>query len=287
MTGHALTRAHQDIPLLDLWKICHKDPQIISERIASYYLRYDAFYKNPMRLTPSIARNFLTFTILGTSDQQAEIHRLAIHRIWEHRKISQRKLSIGRKLLIDFQEEHDFRNQKGIAAFIGGDIAFFLAHDEPRPSHSSPDLMKGSDIDIIFIFEPGKITPETLERLDKFLMERKFILMRSPEHREELDFIIKPFQKFEEQFKSDDIPSKIASKIVYESVFLWGDEALFDRLKEAMSISGVLDVLEKDHISALSDREDAIKALLSEKGGMLTEEIKRLFYFSQERVEFE
>ena len=172
-----------------------------------------------------------------------------------------------------------------LCAFIAGDLAYFLAHNEPREHAASGEMVKGSDIDIVIILSES-LPDEIKTRIDAEMTALKSLYLRHPQYRHEIDFICKRKSVMERQFQYTDIHDKIASKIAYESMFLGGSLTLYMEVRDAMSRTGVDRLIEQDFEHALKDRKHAMRTLLNVPGDTIDDETRSLFYFSQERVEF-
>lgn len=284
--GKELSYAMPDVPVLALWQACFRSKAFLVSHFASYYLRYDITRDDQVRLSPSILRDFLSFTLFGLPGQQD----LMIERQGSlsnmHREISREKIALAQSAMksVLLKLGRDIRGQ--ICAFIAGDLAYFLAHNEPREHAASGEMVKGSDVDIIIIL--GDSLPQELkETIDAEMIRMKSVYLRHPDYRQEIDFICKYQSVMERQFGYADIHDKIASKIAYESMFLGGSLTLYMEVREAMTRLGVDKLIEADFEHALKDRKNAMRKLLNaEPSGVIDDEMRSLFYFSQERVEF-
>ena len=283
--GKELAAALPDVPVLALWQACYLSETFRVSHFASYYLRFDITRDDLVRLSPSILRDFLSFTLFGLPGQR----ELMIERQGTlsnmHREISREKLSVAqlamKQLFVSLGKE--VRSQ--LCAFIAGDLAYFLAHNEPREHAASGEMVKGSDIDIVIILSES-LPDEIKTRIDAEMTALKSLYLRHPQYRHEIDFICKRKSVMERQFQYTDIHDKIASKIAYESMFLGGSLTLYMEVRDAMVRTGVDRLIEQDFEHALKDRKNAMHTLLHVPGDTIDEETRSLFYFSQERVEF-
>ena len=283
--GKELAEAMPDVPVLALWQACNRSSVFLVSHFASYYLRYDITREDQVRLSPSILRDFMSFTLFGLPGQrEAMIERQGTLSNM-HREISREKISVAqlvmKQLFISLGRE--VRSQ--LCAFIAGDLAYFLAHNEPREHAASGEMVKGSDIDIVIILSES-LPDEIKTRIDAEMTALKSMYLRHPQYRHEIDFICKRKSVMERQFQYTDIHDKIASKIAYESMFLGGSLTLYMEVRDAMTRTGVDRLIEEDFDHALKDRKNAMRKLLSAPADTLDDETRSLFYFSQERVEF-
>ncbi len=283
--GKELAWALPDVPVHILWQACFRSQSFLISHFASYYLRFDITRGDQVRLSPSILRDFLSFTLFGLPGQREQMIERQGQLSNMHREVSREKLAVAQAALrsLFLKQAREVRSQ--VCAFIAGDLAYFLAHNEPREHAASGEMLKGSDIDIVIIIQDG--LPEELKlQIDAEMTALKSYYMRHPDYRHEIDFICKRQSVMERQFGYIDIHDKIASKIAWESMFLAGSLTLYMEIREAMTRTGVDKLIEADFDHALRDRKHAMRTLLNFTGDALDDETRSLFYFSQERVEF-
>lgn len=283
--GKELAFAMPDIPVLALWQACFRSQSFLISHFASYYLRYDITREDQVRLSPSILRDFLSFTLFGLPGQREQMIERQGSLSNTHREISREKIALAQSAMkaVFLKLSRETRSQ--LCAFIAGDLAYFLAHNEPREHAASGEMVKGSDVDIVIILSDA-LPEEVKETIDAEMVRLKSIYLRHPDYRQEIDFITKRQSVMERQFGYADIHDKIASKIAYESMFLGGSLTLYMEVREAMSRLGVDKLIEADFDHALKDRKNAMRKLLHVDATTIDDETRSLFYFSQERVEF-
>ena len=283
--GKELAFAMPDIPVLALWQACFRSQSFLISHFASYYLRYDITREDQVRLSPSILRDFLSFTLFGLPGQREQMIERQGSLSNMHREISREKIALAQSAMkaVFLKLTRETRSQ--LCAFIAGDLAYFLAHNEPREHAASGEMVKGSDVDIVIILSDA-LPEDVKETIDAEMVRLKSIYLRHPDYRQEIDFITKRQSVMERQFGYGDIHDKIASKIAYESMFLGGSLTLYMEVREAMSHLGVDKLIEADFDHALKDRKNAMRKLLHVDASNIDDEMRSLFYFSQERVEF-
>ncbi|KCZ57045.1 hypothetical protein HY29_07825 [Hyphomonas beringensis] len=283
--GKELAEDMRDVPQLALWQACYQSRKLHVSHFASYYLRFDITREDQVRLSPSILRDFLSFTLFGLPGQRDKMIERQGTLSNMHREISREKLSVAQSVMkqVFVTLGREIRSQ--LCAFIAGDLAYYLAHNEPREHMASGEMVKGSDIDIIIILSEA-LPEDVQERIDTEMTALKNYYLRHPEYRHEIDFICKRKSVMERQFQYSDIHDKIASKIAYESMFLGGSLTLYMEVRDAMVRTGVDRLIEADFEHALKDRKHAMQRLLEARSDMIDDETRSLFYFSQERVEF-
>lgn len=283
--GKELAEDMPDVPHLALWQACYQSRKLHVSHFATYYLRFDMTRDDQVRLSPSILRDFLSFTLFGLPGQRDKMIERQGTLANMHREISREKLSVAQAVMkqVFVMLGPEIRSQ--LCAFIAGDLAYFLAHNEPREHMATGEMVKGSDIDIIIILSES-LPDEVKTRIDTEMTALKNFYLRHPEYRHEIDFICKRKSVMERQFQYSDIHDKIASKIAYESMFLGGSLTLYMEVRDAMMRTGVDRLIEDDFEHALKDRKHAMHKLLAARSDKIDEETRSLFYFSQERVEF-
>jgi hypothetical protein len=284
-SGKELAAALSDVPVLKLWQACYSSDTFRVSHFASYYLRYDITREDQVRLSPSILRDFLSFTLFGLPGQRDQMIERQGTLANMHREISREKITVAQLVMKQLFVSLGREVRSQLCAFIAGDLAYFLAHNEPREHSASGEMVKGSDIDIVIILSES-LPDEIKTRIDAEMTALKSLYLRHPQYRHEIDFICKRKSTMEKQFQYSDIHDKIASKIAYESMFLGGSLTLYMEVRDAMSRTGVDKLIEQDFEHALKDRKNAMRTLLNVPGDTIDEETRSLFYFSQERVEF-
>lgn len=283
--GKELASALYDVPVLALWRACFRSQSFLISHFASYYLRFDITRADQVRLSPSILRDFLSFTLFGLPGQREQMIERQGQLSNMHREVSREKLAVAQQAMrsVFLKQPREVRSQ--VCAFIAGDLAYFLAHNEPREHSASGEMVRGSDIDIVVIMH-DTLPEEVKVQFEAELSSMKSFYLRHPDYRHELDFICKRQSTMVRQFGYLDIHDKIASKIAWESMFLAGSLTLYMEVRDAMTRLGVDKLIESDFDHALRDRKNAMRTLLNAPGDLLDEETRSLFYFSQERVEF-
>ena len=283
--GKELAWSLPEIPVLRLWQACFRSQSFLISHFASYYLRFDITRSDQVRLSPSILRDFLSFTLFGLPGHREQMIERQGQLSNMHREVSREKLAVAQAALrtLFLKQSREVRSQ--VCAFIAGDLAYFLAHNEPREHAASGEMLKGSDIDIVIIMQ-DHLPEELKNQIETEMTALKSYYMRHPDYRHEIDFICKRQSVMERQFGYIDIHDKIASKIAWESMFLAGSLTLYMEIREAMTRTGVDKLIEADFDHALRDRKNAMRTLLNVPGDILDDETRSLFYFSQERVEF-
>ncbi len=235
----------------DVWRLVYKDDKIIKRSVAEYYLRLDKNIEGNVRLSPSIEREFLTYTVLGIDKDKVEKAAKELkNRIIE---ISKYKYELARDLFRNIKFKDDF------VAIIGGDVALNMAHDEPRMCKFYSKLVNGSDLDVIIIFS-DEVDEEIVRDIEKDLLKKKFLYLKV--YREELDLKIKRYSNIIEDLNFDSFERMVTCKILYESKYLDGNIDMFLELKEELVKRGIVKVFERMKLEAFRNRMRAIEDLL-------------------------
>lgn len=287
-SGLKLSEWLDDIPPVNLWRACYASRGIRIKNCARYYLRYDITRGNALRLSPSILRDFLTFSLIYLPEQAVNAVEGGTLMANKFRSISLRKLSRARQALLELDPELQRELNDHCVVFLSGDIAYFLAHDTRR-RHPTMDVpVNGSDIDIVIVTN-NQADPAKIKAIGDGLLKIKRLYLLMPKVREELDFIVKPLSKMLEQLAYGDIHEKIASKILYESYFLMGRVDIYESLMRNLEVSGTLARIEADFETALTERKNTIRTILSltPEESVKDSEVASLFFASQERLEFQ
>ena len=270
---------------LELWQACFKCDDVLISHFSRYYLRYDITREDSIRLSPSILRDFLSFTLFSTSGQREQVIDRQVLLSNHHRQVSMQKMRIARRMLRLIMKKIPPDLHHIMCAFIAGDIAYFLAHREPREVAAIGEMVNGSDIDIIIVH--SGLPQEIIDLIDQEMMSFKLYYLRHPDYREEVDYICKSKETMFGQLAYQTIDQKIASKIAYEAIFLAGSVELFSEIKNQVEASGTQDLIERDFLYGLEERKEAMRTLLSVDSETIDRNTESLFFFSQERVEFQ
>jgi len=216
LTGAKILKA-VDNDLLLLWRCCKLSKHLAIRTTGRRYLRLDRRVEGFARLSPSILREFLTYSVIGLAgDHQALIQRA--NEINSHiEQTTRAKSELAYTILSAVADR--FGNSDVISRqaciIIAGDIVHNMAHDVPRPERSTGKLVKGSDMDIVVVVDD--LFPERLaERLDEIIYQEKQNILITPHLREEIDYIVKDMNRVREQMKFETFKHMVACKILHE-----------------------------------------------------------------------
>lgn len=287
LSGSALSECFPGVHPIGLWKMCYVSKSVLIQNCARYYLRYDVTRDNMLRLSPSILRDFLTFSLIYLPEQSVESVEYGTRLANRFRRISLRKLSHAREALLRLPKDLQDELNKNCIVFLSGDIAYYLAHDTMRQHDTLNVPVKGSDIDIVII-NNLESNPKKVDQIEAELLKIKRQYLIDPNIREELDFIVKPLGRMLDQLSYQNIHQKIATKILYESYFLMGRIDIYQSLMRHLEISGAKKKIEADFEVALGERKQTIGKImrLSHLKSEQDSNVNSLFYASQERLEF-
>jgi len=285
MTGKELSEKTSR-NIFELWNACYSSSEIIIKIIGKRYLRLDRHVTDFARLSPSIIREFINYTVIGHAGQAAEVEAKAASIHKEIKEISRRKFELAREVMMRVagaQLIPELVLQK-TCFIIAGDVAYDMAHTEPRPEYSSGELVNGSDLDIVAVY---KDLPDSMvEGLDREIYNQKAYLLRNPQYREEIDYVIKDMSQVRRQLEFDDFKSMIASKVLDEGKYLCGSLQLFNEIKSMIIDRRVSVKLSGLKRKAAADRENAIARLLRYGPAVYDDETMKLFYTTDEKEEF-
>ena len=287
VTGAQLSEKLPHISDIAIWRACYGSEQLRVRNCSRYYLRYDILRGNQLRLSPSILRDFLTFSLVYLTDQMVEIVEGGTILANKFRTVSLEKLSWAREALLQLDDDLQEVLYEHCVVFLSGDIAYYLAHETKRTHAQLGVEVNGSDIDIVIVTNRGA-PPDKIARIESQLLTTKKIYLTTPHIGEELDFIVKPIETMLGQLAYGDIHQKIASKILYESYFLMGRVDIYQTLMRHLKMSGTWDRIERDFEIALRQRKATIAKILALEpdASREDEEVASLFFASKERLEF-
>ncbi len=287
LTGAELLEVSNDDPLL-IWRTCKLSEKLIFQTIGVRYLRLDRRIEGFARLSPSIMREFLTYTIVGLVDDRISVIRRT-NEISSHiEAVSRRKSEMAYNIVSSLAERLGNRVliQEQTCFIIAGDIVFNMAHDVPRPERSTGKLVKGSDMDIVVVVDDA-FPKKMMERLDEEIYKEKYNLLINPHLREEIDYVVKPLARVRTQVHFDTFKHMVACKILQEGTLLYGSEQIFHTVKTMLREHGVYEKIAKMEDRAKVFRIKAEEYLSHGDPNRIKQESLNLFYPTEETEEFE
>ncbi|MBN2241896.1 MAG: hypothetical protein JW793_04335 [Acidobacteria bacterium] len=283
MTGARLVES-TGIEVLHLWQACCRANGVRLETVGKQFLRLDRNVDGYARLSPSIRRQFLTYTFAGLESQAGEIQAKVEAFERETETISRYKRDVAEQSVaatLGIMPEKDAILEN--ACFIlAGDVVYDMSHTVSRPEKSTGEMVRGSDLDIIVVAEDG-LDPEIIRSLDNYIHKRKHLLLVND--REEIDYLIKSVSRVKEQLKFDIFSSMVASKILNEGQFLYGNMDVFRKVKGLVEDYGIPGKLEKLQRQAVENRKLAEEQLLNIDVEKESSEYMNLFFTRAEEDE--
>jgi hypothetical protein len=287
LTGAEVSDALGDAPFAQ-WKTCMLSPHLALRRAGRRYLRLDTKVEGYARLSPSILREFRTYTVVGLAGDEAGLDRRAAEVEAHIQEVSRRKLDLAGEVAADIAARVTDPGAEStrFCIVVAGDVVYDMAHDVPRPERSTGMLVQGSDLDLVVLVD-DRAPDDLLTRLDRAMYEKKVQYLATPAFREEIDYVVKRFGRLREQTELGTFKAMVACKIFDEAVLLRGSEELFAAGKELLRERGVTDWLRGLERSAIRSRDQAERHLLATEERDLGGENLLLFHTDLESDEFE
>lgn len=273
---------------ISVWRACRLSQRLTVRTIGTHYLRLDRRVDGYARLSPSILREFLTYSVIGLPKDPSAMEDRAKALISHIEEVSRAKLDLAYQMASGLASriESEWPMDEQSCFIIAGDIVYNMAHDVPRPERSTGRLVQGSDMDMVVIVEDS-CEEAFMKRLDEAIYQEKYRLLITPHIREEVDYVVKSLSRVQEQLRFDTFKHMVACKILQEGTFLYGSEDLFQGVKEMLRDSGVTDKLNELEKRAKVFRTEAEAYLLRENTDKIREENLYLFFPTEESEEFE
>lgn len=277
-----------DADSLLVWQACKTSQQLQVRTLGKRYMRLDRHVDGFARLSPSILREFLTYSVTGLADDPGPLEKRCREVIGRIHEISRSKLELARQMVSEIMEEFEDGASKDhqICVMIAGDIVYDMAHDVPRPERSTGRLVKGSDIDLVVVVDDA-LPDASITRLDELIYRKKYRMLINPVINEEVDYKIKRLGLIRNQARFDDFKHMVAIKILQEGLLVYGNEDLFHTVKEIIRENGLLERLDALEKRAQAFRAKAEASILD--ASLDKEQIQKqhLFYSAEEFEEFE
>ena len=277
-----------DTDSLQIWKACKTCQALRVRTLGKRYMRLDRHVDGFARLSPSILREFLTYSVIGLASDPDPHEKRCLEVIGRIHDISRFKLELARQMVSEIMKEFEAEVsvKHPICFIIAGDIVYDMAHDVPRPERSTGRLVKGSDIDLIAVVDDS-LPDASINRLDDIIYRKKYRMLIDPAIREEVDYKIKRLALIRNQARFDNFKHMVAIKILQEGLLVYGSEDLFQTVKTIIKENGLLEKLDELERLAKIFRQKAEESILD--NSLDKEKIKdmHLFYPTQEFEEFE
>ncbi|MGV8074960.1 MAG: hypothetical protein AB2L11_10445 [Syntrophobacteraceae bacterium] len=286
-TGSEIIETLRESSLL-LWRTCCFSDRLHQRILGARYLRLDREVDGYARLSPSILREFMTYTVVGIPEEQHALEEKSERIIQHIREVSKAKFALAQSIVAGLQKKLADRwpQEERVCFVLAGDIVYGMAHDVPRPEVSTGELVNGSDIDLVVIAD-DVVSDDFLQDLDRMIYQEKYRTLISPSFREEIDYVVKKMERVGEQLRFDTFKRMVACKILREGVLLQGSHSLFKDIKTMLSECGVVAKLDEMEATAGNFRRQAQEYLLHTDPPLITHKDLHLFYTSEESEEFE
>jgi hypothetical protein len=287
LTGAELLASINGDPLI-LLRTCKLSEKLVTKIVGTRYLRLDRRIDGYARMSPSILREFLTYSIIGTSDDHNALERKACEIISHIEEISRSKSDLAYNIASSMAHrlgDEQFINEHA-CFIIAGDIVFNMAHDVPRPERSTGKMVKGSDMDMVVIVD-DHFPEKMVKRIDEEIYKEKYSLLLNPYMKEEIDYVVKDLNRIRKQVKFDTFKHMVACKILHEGALLCGSEDIFHIVKSMLKDNGVTEKIAAMEEYARAYRQKAEEYLINEDPLNFKGESLDLFYPTEESEEFE
>lgn len=271
-----------------VWKRCQVPGAVVMKVIGRRYVRLDRTVEGFARLSPSLLREFMTYTVVGLPGQEEAIDKAAQRLQKRTTVISGLKLRTASR----FTEEvlaplvADGLSLDQLCVLVAGDIVYDMSHDVTRVESSTGSPVDGSDLDLIWLASDD-LEQSWVEAIDAAILSRKWLYLRNPGMREEVDYVVKRFAKLVEQSSFDTFPHMVACKVFDEAKFVAGNRELHEAGRRLLAERGVLDRLREMEAEAAVKREARYEYLLGVEGDELPDRGRQQFYTDDEAAEFE
>jgi len=287
LTGLELKEAIGKDDLM-LWQACNASKRLLIRRLGTRYLRLDRQVEGYARLSPSILREFLTYSIIGLEGEEDALVRRAQEIKHHIEKVSRSKFELAHNIISGVKNKlgNDWPENHQVCFIIAGDIVYNMAHDVPRPEKSTGKMVQGSDIDLIVVVD-DQLSDDFIKRLDDSIYQEKHRILIAPSLKEEIDYVVKRLKRVREQVEFNTFKHMVACKILQEGMLLYGSENLFHTIKNMLHEYGVTEKLNNLEKLATALRKDVEEYLLHSDSDRIKREDLYLFYSAEESEEFE
>jgi hypothetical protein len=273
---------------LALWHRCRKSEQLQVLTVGTRYLRLDRRVDGFARLSPSILREFLTYTVIGLAGDTRALHHRARKISIHLDTVSRAKWQLAEQVVSSIHRGMAplWPSDADLCFIVAGDIVYNMAHDVPRPERSTGRMVRGSDIDLVIVAHDA-VPDSFLKELDAQIYQQKYRLLVTPQVNEELDYIVKKMSRVHHQVRFSTFKDMVACKILAEGHLLYGSTALFDGIKAMLTDNGVTARLEELERQAGAFRARTEEYLLTRAVPHAVGDEAYLFYPTEESEEFE
>ena len=270
-----------------LWQTCKTSSNLQVKSVGVRYLRFDRQVEGFARLSPSILREFLTYSVVGLAEKPMLIEKRG-EEIFSHIvRVSRSKMELARNLIdvVKAQFGETWPHEQ-VCFILAGDIVYDMAHDVPRPERSTGRLVRGSDIDLVVILNDN-VPDDFIRRLDSTIYQEKYKFLKSPVINEEIDYVVKKLDRVREQVRFDTFKNMVACKILQEGKLIGGSDRLYHKVIRLLQDNGVLEKLDRLQGAAIVFRKQEEEFLVQSDAKIINREDLYFFYPAEESEEFE
>ena len=286
LTGSEIKKTISGDNLL-LWQTCKTSNHLQVKSVGVKYLRFDRQVDGFARLSPSILREFLTYSVVGLAEKPDLIKKKG-EEIFSHIvRVSRAKMGLARHLVEVVKAQFgDTWPHEQICFILAGDIVYNMAHDVPRPERSTGRLVRGSDIDLVVILN-NDVPDDLIRTLDSILYQEKYRFLKSPSINEEVDYVVKKMERVREQVNFDTFKHMVACKILQEGKLIGGSDRFYHEVMRLLEDHGVAEKLDRLHEAAIVFRKQEEEFLMQGDSKLINREDLSFFYPAEESEEFE
>ena len=286
LTGSEIKKVISGDNLL-LWQTCKTSSHLHVKSVGVKYLRFDRQVDGFARLSPSILREFLTYSVVGLVEKPTLIEKRAEEILSHIVQVSRSKMDLARSLVEVVKAQFgDSWPHEQVCFILAGDIVYDMAHDVPRPERSTGRLVRGSDIDLVVILNDD-VPDDFLKKLDSIIYQEKYKFLKSPSINEEIDYIVKKLERVREQVRFDTFKNMVACKILQEGKLIGGSDRLHYEVISLLQENGVLEKLDRLQEAAIIFRKQEEEFLVQSDAKIINRENLYFFYPAEESEEFE
>ncbi len=270
-----------------LWQTCKTSSHLQVKSVGVRYLRFDRQVNGFARLSPSILREFLTYSVVGLAEKPTLIEKRGEELFSHIVQVSRSKMELARDLFDVVKAQFgDAWPHEQVCFILAGDIVYDMAHDVPRPERSTGKLVRGSDIDLVVILS-DKAPDDFIRRLDSAIYQEKYKFLKSPTINEEIDYVVKKLERVREQVRFDTFKNMVACKILQEGKLIGGSDRLYHEVIGLLQDNGVLEKLDRLQEAAIVFRKQEEEFLVQSNAKIINREDLYFFYPAEESEEFE
>ncbi len=271
-----------------LWKACVRAPGVATRVIGRRYVRLDRTVEGFARLSPSILREFMTYTVVGLPGREGDLDRAARRLQARTKAISKGKLRVATRFAAEVFGGLAERgvSEEDFCVLIAGDVVYDMSHDVVRRESSTGGRVDGSDLDLV-VLAGDHVAPEAVDAVDAAIMARKWLYLRNPASREEVDYVVKRLSRLAEQTAFDTFPHMVACKVFDEARYVRGNAALHEAGRRLLAERGIVEQLRDLEAQAIERRAAREEYLLGVAGDRLPVADQPQFFNDDEAAEFE